>query len=826
MSWVDPVARLLGFERAPKQAPPSAPDPFAAVKAAPVPYVWPTWRAGQPDWTPATLQGYAEAGYEGNSVVFACIRRRAQSAAFAPLVAYTGERANPERLPDDHALARLLRRPNPYQSWYEFMEQGITYLDLDGNLFIFKAGPSTPRPAAAGRSAQDAEKARKVPEALYLLRSDRVRVVPGRTRAQPLLGYVYDADDSGQWLSREPFLPEEVIHVKYPNPRDAFEGFGRGTSPLGAAAKPVDVDNAATSFLKTFFDQGVVPYGLLKSKQSLTDGEVLRIRERLHAQFGGAQNWAETLVLDADADYQPMGMSFREMTFDALDARNEARICQALDVPPILVGAKVGLERATYSNYEQARTAFWQDALIPGVYQRLEDAFDAALGSDDIWVAYDYSNVPALREDESQKAEDAVRIFLGGVAKRNEARGKVGLPPVEQDGFRAADKQQIGAPAVAQTPPEVLDEEDDTDLAGDGDGLDDGDDDVDAGDEGEAGSSKQSPFGLKASTRDYADGALKARLRIERKWAPKIALALRKQLRAALPRGTTAQNVWEAVGRLDGGKQAVADTIYQMMREAALLGIDAGDAQVRATTHGKAVGDMPGATGSVAMEIDWTLVNAEVLEWLKTYNSTLLTALERNSEAAVRAAITRWVSNGLPLRDLIAELRPMFGLRRAEVIAITEVTRAFAAANLATWWASGVVAGWSVRTAMDERVCGICGPLGGVVFSEDGPVDTSIEDQNRNAQIVPLGEGFSHPGGKGSAGKYEGRTFDGPPFHGRCRCWVVPEFEVPARVDGKSVRAVLEDRAGRRIGWERTFQGPDAWEASGDKLRERRTPTP
>lgn len=734
MSGFDLVAGLLGYKRRPEvKARPT-------VNGVQIPYAWPAWRAGQPDWTPATLQGYAEAGYEGNSLVLACIRRRAQSAAFAPLVAYMGERAQPERLPDAHPLAQLLRRPNPWQSWYEFAEQGITYLDLDGNLFIYMAW----RSLLARRQPEE------FPAALYLLRPDRVRVVPGRNRTEPLWGYVYDAEDTGAWLSREPFLPSEVIHVKYPNPRDPFEGFGRGTSPLGAAAKQVDVDNAATSFLKTFFAQGVVPYGLLKSKQTLVDDEVARIRDRLKAQYAGQQNWGEVMILDADAEYQQMGMSMRDMTFGDLDARNEARICQVLDVPPILVGAKVGLDQATYSNYEQARSAFWQDALIPGVYQRLEDALNLGLGTPEVWLAYDYSGVPALREDEVKQAETAVRLFLGGVARRNEARARMGLEPADEDGFRAADEQQIGAPAVTRTPVRV-------------DGPD--------GSNGEDGEDEKSlPFirdvrsGVLQHKAAAVDGANRERLNIEETWAPQIAEALSAQLRLALPKGTTAETVWQAVGRLDDGKQALSDVLYRMLREAANLGLAVADAQVSGTQRRKA-----------AIEFDWTLVNSQVLEYLKTYLFELVGGLHANSVAAVRQAVSRWVENGLPLQDLVDELTPMFGPVRAEMIASTEVTRAFAMANLAYWKASGTVDKVSWRTANDERVCPICSALGGIVYGEDGAIPETIANQEENAVTVAVGEPFVHPGGPGKQGAYAGKRYEMPPAHVRC---ILPGNEV------------------------------------------------
>lgn len=761
MSVFDLVARAAGWERV-KAA--------AGGALVETPWAFPLWRQGQPDWTPPTLQGFAAAGYSDNAIVFACIAAKAQSAALAPLVAYTGQRDEPERLDDSHALARLLLKPNPWQSWYEFMELLITYLDLDGNAFIWKA-------PGGGRGAEGQGSRGAVPAGLFPLRSDRVRPVPGRTREQPLLGYVYDPDDTGAWLSIEPYLPDEIIHVKYPNPADPFEGLGRGSSPLGAAAKPVDVDNAATTFLKNFFDNAVAPFGLLKSKQKLVDTEVKRIRERLRAQYGGVMNWGDVLILDADAEYQRLGLTMQEMSFSDLDFRNEARICQVLRVPPIIVGARVGLERSTFANYAEARSAFWEDSLIPGIYRRFEDGFNAGLADGpEYWLAYDYSNVPALREDETQKWETATRAFMGGLATRNEARALVKLPaaPPEEDGFRATEQQQIGAPALTQTPPTVKPTADSRPLT-------------------DGGGKSADPFGLHthdpataapnigASAQDDkgAAGGLGLRLQIEARWAPRLTRVLRAQLGAAVPAGMTLADAAGAEGRLADASAAVRDVLYGMLREAALAGLTAGAGDVDRVLGGgpstvAANGAASAQDAKTEIGIDWTLINREVLAWVQQYAFGLVSQLGERSRTALSEAIQRWASNGLPLRDLIDELTPIFGPVRAEMIAATEVTRAYAEANLRAWQASGVIEGYSIRTAMDERVCPICGPLGGVEFGEDGPIDTPIAEQEQRALSTRFGEPFVHPGGGGAAARYAGKQFEKPPFHVRCRCWVVP----------------------------------------------------
>jgi hypothetical protein len=129
-------------------------------------------------------------------------------------------------------------------------------------------------------------------------------------------------------------------------------------------------------------------------------------------------------VLDQDAEYQQVGMSFKDMGFDVLDARSEARICMTLDIPPILVGAKIGLDRATYSNYAEARQAWWEDSLLP-LYRNFENVISNDLApdfGDDVAVEFDFSKVPAFHEQSESLYARASGGMERGYLTINEAR--------------------------------------------------------------------------------------------------------------------------------------------------------------------------------------------------------------------------------------------------------------------------------------------------------------------------------------------------------------------------------------------------------------------
>jgi hypothetical protein len=107
-------------------------------------------------------------------------------------------------------------------------------------------------------------------------------------------------------------------------------------------------------------------------------------------------------------------------------------------VPPIIAGAKVGLQFGTYSNYEQARKSWWEDVLSPQ-YRMLSDQIDAELVPDfgeGIYTDFDMSDVPAFKEDVNLRWTRVNMAFTSGILTLNEARTELGfeeMTPDQQD---------------------------------------------------------------------------------------------------------------------------------------------------------------------------------------------------------------------------------------------------------------------------------------------------------------------------------------------------------------------------------------------------------
>jgi hypothetical protein len=110
----------------------------------------------------------------------------------------------------------------------------------------------------------------------------------------------------------------------------------------------------------------------------------------------------------------------------------------ALHCPPILVGAKVGLDRSTFANYGEARVSFWEETIMPdqdhylaAFRKRLIGTPVVGVGRRRVYLRWDNSGVLALRESEGAKWERATNALRAGGITVNDYRRTVGLAPVE-----------------------------------------------------------------------------------------------------------------------------------------------------------------------------------------------------------------------------------------------------------------------------------------------------------------------------------------------------------------------------------------------------------
>ncbi len=356
---------------------------------------------GQPVWTPRKYDDLAKAGYQRLEVVFACVDKIREAFAGLRWLGYQVDaKGEADELDRNHELMRLLRRPNPRQGMGRFMGEAISYLLLAGNSYVSKAGPKN-----------------GAPRELYNLRPDRMKVIPG-TAIEPIRGYEYKAGNLAV-----PYGPLEILHLKEFHPTNDWYGLSR----LEVAAQNIDVLNMAAKWNAKLLDNDARPAGILKTSGNLTDEQFERLQKMIKEKIAGAENAGLPQgPFEGGLEWQSLSFSPKDMDWKSLDRSERLKICSVFNTPPEIIGDQ---ENKTYSNYQEARRAFYMD----NVLQKADWFADelnywlAPLFGENVVIGYDRDAIDAVREDRSKLITDMGTLVDKGIIDRDQAAAQLGF---------------------------------------------------------------------------------------------------------------------------------------------------------------------------------------------------------------------------------------------------------------------------------------------------------------------------------------------------------------------------------------------------------------
>lgn len=354
-----------------------------------------SFTVNQAIWTPRRYDKFSEEGYQKNVIVYRCVKEVARSAASVPWLLFKGDREI-----ETHPLLTLLTRPNPVQGGAEFWEWFFSAYQISGNSYLeANRGLTGTRP----------------PAELWVLRPDRMKIVPGPT------GMVsrYEYDVNGQTVKFEIDQIKgtgNILHFKDIHPLNDWYGM----SPLEPAAFSVDQHNEAGAWNQALLQNGARPSGAFIWEQKPDDKERKRLEDILLNHYQGASNAGRPIVLGGKLDWKEMGLSPKDMDFLNSKLTSARDICRAFGVPPVLVVEGEG----TYNNRDTARTELWEQTVIP-LLDRAVDALNnwlVPMFGPGLRLGYDLDCVSALIPRRVQHRRMTIEEYTAGVITLNEAR--------------------------------------------------------------------------------------------------------------------------------------------------------------------------------------------------------------------------------------------------------------------------------------------------------------------------------------------------------------------------------------------------------------------
>ena len=352
------------------------------------------------DWAPAAYGDYRAI----SPAVFACVNIKARNLSRLRMQVHQAQPTGDVLpVPDAHPAQRLLDHVNAFWSRQRFWYMVSASLGLWGSapVALFRDG------RGQGRE-------------LWWLRPDRFKVVPDPVGY--IKGYIYSRD--GLDVS---FAPGEVLWFRYPNPIQEYAGL----SPIAALRMTIDMNVDAIRFNRRFFQNDATPgRTYIKTDRDLTGAQAESLRQRWEKAFKNRDKAHSIAVLDRSAELRSLSISQRDMEFIEAQRFTKEEICAAYGVPPVLLG---DLGNATFSNYQQAKTSFWDETLIPElqlIESEVQKSLLPQLGGEGLTVRFDLTEVTALREDATAKAKRHQTLVQSGILTINEVRQREGLAPV------------------------------------------------------------------------------------------------------------------------------------------------------------------------------------------------------------------------------------------------------------------------------------------------------------------------------------------------------------------------------------------------------------
>ena len=352
------------------------------------------------------LTAFYRDGYQSNAVVYRSIQQIINAMAPIEIEAVRHTKQGDVEVLDNHESLKLLARPNPNQTWDDFLQNLVVDWLCTGEFFIVKYQANS----------------KKLPQELWLLPPRNMEVIGGRSGVPA--AYVYQsAGGMKMRFEADPVTGESAVKmVKDYNPFNQL----RGQSPLQAAGLGIDIHNSGMIWNKSLLKNGARPSGALVVKGILNPEEYSQLSADLDKTFAGADNSGRPLILEGGADWKELSTNAKDMEFIQSMRDMGQTVAAALGVPFALVNP----DSATYNNMGNANLMFYEQTVIPRLMRILEalsDFMERELGG--ITFRIDEDSISALEPRRREKVDRMNSLIGSGVLTIDEVRTSLGFTP-------------------------------------------------------------------------------------------------------------------------------------------------------------------------------------------------------------------------------------------------------------------------------------------------------------------------------------------------------------------------------------------------------------
>jgi HK97 family phage portal protein len=368
---------------------------------------------------PRSLYNYAAEIGDGSrsNIVQAVVLWMARTFPEAPVIVIRTEPDGTEKTMVESRLPRLIEKPNPYYSGVLMWMATIVDWSMSGNAYWLK------RRSEGGTVAE-----------LWWAPSWTVEPKWPDDGSAFISHYEYRPNSE---IDPAVIQPEDIVHFRY-----GLDPYNtrKGCSPLRSLMREIFTDEEASNFTAQMMTNFGVP-GIVVSPDpavgSITVEQAQQTEQVLAQKFTG-DGRGRAMVQTAPTKVQVLSFSPEQMMLRDLRRVPEERVTAVYGVAAVVVGLGAGLDRATFTNFAEAREAAYEGNVIPTQRMFAADLSlqllpDFVGNRDDMRVAFDITKVRVLQPDMDKMATRMSQGVRDGWVMVAEAKRAMSLPVTSDD---------------------------------------------------------------------------------------------------------------------------------------------------------------------------------------------------------------------------------------------------------------------------------------------------------------------------------------------------------------------------------------------------------
>ena len=332
-------------------------------------------------------------------VYFACARIVAETVASCPLHLYRRlDDHNSERAVDIPLYRVLARRPNSWQTRYEWVEQMCLHLGFYGSAYNLKV------PGDRGSVSE-----------LQPLHADCMD--RRKSHEDP---YVYREPGTGRQII---YRPDQIMHVRWLS----TDGIN-GEVPVELGKDAINLARSLEKYASTFYANNAQPGIILHTDQALPREVREQLRDQWNNRHAGPGKAGQTAILSNGLKADTISATNQESQLAELWLQALLAVCRIWRMPPHMVQE---LGRATWGNLASEMVSFEKFTIQPWL-RRIEGAIERDIigDQDDLYAEFLVEGL--LRSDITTRYQAYEVALRNGWMTVEEVRRRENLGPLPQ----------------------------------------------------------------------------------------------------------------------------------------------------------------------------------------------------------------------------------------------------------------------------------------------------------------------------------------------------------------------------------------------------------